>query len=226
MSSTEFLHYAPEDQTAELIDGVLIVHSPPLTVHERLFVFLFRLLGAYVEDRELGEVLGSRTPVVLEEDQAFEPDILFVAHQRLNIVQAKAVMGAPDLVIEILSASTVQYDRGPKLKAYERAGVQELWLVDPYGPAGTEFYRREGAHFVPVMPDGDGILPAAAVPGFAINVAWLWPTDRFIPVRQALVHVGGSCPPVRGDPPGRPYSPTVTVRPVRHFRPAVLERLR
>jgi len=101
------------------------------------------------------------------------------------------------LVIEILpstssgrgSAGTVHYDRGSKFKAYERAGVRELWLIDPYGPAGTEFYRLQGKRFVPVMPDSDGILRSTAVPGFWIDVAWLWPGERFIPVRQALARI-------------------------------------
>ena len=191
MTSEDFFRDAPEDHKAELIDGVMIMHSPPLVIHERLFRFLFRLLAAYVEDHDLGETLGSRTPVELEVDQTFEPDIFFIAKERSDIVRTKGVFGAPDLVIEILSASTVLHDRGAKFKAYERAGVRELWLIDPYGPAGTEFYQLEGTRFVPVMPDGDGILRSVAVPGFWINVAWLRPGERFIPVRQALSAISG-----------------------------------
>jgi Uma2 family endonuclease len=190
MTSEEFFRYAPEGQKAELIDGVMIMHSPPLVTHERLFRFLFRLLASYVEDHDLGEVLGSRTPVELEVDQTIEPDILFIAQERLDIVEEKGVFGTPDLVIEILSASTVSYDRGSKFRAYERAGVRELWLIDPYGPAGTEFYQLQATRFVPVMPDGDGILRSVVVPGFWIDVAWLWPGERFIPVRQALSAIG------------------------------------
>jgi Uma2 family endonuclease len=147
---------------------------------------LFNLLAVYVEEHDLGEVLGSRTPVELDVEQTPEPDILFVAKERLDIIQAKGVFGAPDLVIEILSAGTVGYDRGAKFKAYERAGVRELWLIDPYGPAGTEFYQRRGTRFIPVMPDQDGIVRSVAMPGFWIEVAWLWPGERFIPVQQAL----------------------------------------
>ncbi|HIC88019.1 MAG TPA: Uma2 family endonuclease [Anaerolineae bacterium] len=142
MTSDEFFGYAPEDQKAELIDGVMIVHSPPLVIRGRFFRFLFRLIGDFVEGYDLGEVFGSRTPVVLEEDQTYEPDIFFVARDRIHLVGDKGVLGAPDLIVEILSAGTVHYDRGPKFRAYERAGVRELWLVDPYGPAGTEFYQR------------------------------------------------------------------------------------
>ena len=195
MSSSEFFRYAPEDQKAELIDGVMIVHSPPLDVHERLVIFLLRLLAEYVEQFDLGEVRGSRTPVELAEDQTFEPDILFVAREREEIIQRKGVFGPPDLVIEILSASTASFDRGQKFRVYERAGVRELWLIDPYGPAGTEFYRLEGERFQPVMPDPDGCLRSVAVPGFAIQVEWLWPAGRFIPVMTALREIDSSSDP-------------------------------
>jgi len=190
MTSEEFFRCAPEDQKAELIDGVMIVHSPPLVIHERLQGFLYTLLRTYVEENDLGEVLGSRTPVELEEEHTYEPDILFVSHERADIVQAKGIFGAPDLVIEILSRGTVHYDRGAKFWAYERAGVRELWLIDPYGPAGTEFYQLEGTRFIPVMPDAKGILHSVAAAGFWIDVNWLWPEEHFIPVRQALARIG------------------------------------
>jgi Uma2 family endonuclease len=190
MTSVEFLRYAPEDKKAELIDGVLIVHSPASDIHERLLLFLLRLLAEFVECRNLGQVRGSRTPVVLAEEQAFEPDILFVSRERLDILQQKGVLGAPDFVVEILSASTAAYDRGPKFRAYERAGVKELWLIDPYGPAGTEFYQQQGERLVAVMPDQDGVLKSVAVPGFHIRANWLWRAERFIPVRAALREMG------------------------------------
>jgi Uma2 family endonuclease len=136
----------------------------------------------------LGEVRGSRTPVVLASDQVYEPDILFVARERAGLITERGVMGAPDLVVEILSRATVACDRGPKLRGYERAGVREVWLIDPYGPAGTEFYRLEGGRFVAVQVEGE-VLGSVAIPGFALRVEWLWPERRFIPVREALAWV-------------------------------------
>jgi len=188
MTAEEFLELAPEDRKAELIDGVMIMPSPALDIHERLFGFLFRLISEYVELHDLGEVRGSRTPVVLAPDQVYEPDILFVARERAHRITERGVMGAPDLVVEILSRGTLAYDRGPKLQGYERAGVPEVWLIDPYGPAGTEFYRLEGNRLTPIPVEG-GILRSRALPGFAMPVEWLWPEGKFIPIREALAWI-------------------------------------
>jgi Uma2 family endonuclease len=189
MTAEEFFRDAPEDRKAELIDGVMIVPSPATTTHERLQGFLFALLRGYAEEHDLGEVLGSRTAVALAEDQAPEPDILFVAKERLAILQEKGVIGAPDLVVEILSASTQRYDRGPKFRAYAHAGVRELWLIDPYGPEGTEFFQRREQELVQMKPDAQGIFRSVALPGFWIEVQWLWPRTKFISVRRALAAI-------------------------------------
>jgi len=187
MTADEFFKYGPEDRKAELIDGVMIVPSPPSIRHEQLQIFLLRLIKEFAEQHDLGEVLGSRTAVQLADDQAPEPDILFISKERANIITDRGVFGAPDLVIEVLSATTAAHDRGPKFRAYERAGVRELWLIDPYGPAGTEYYQRQGAGLRPLMPDADGLVHSLALPGFKLHTAWLWPAERFISIRDALI---------------------------------------
>jgi Uma2 family endonuclease len=88
-------------------------------------------------------------------------------------------------VIEVISGSTASYDRGPKFRAYERAGVREVWLIEPYGPAGTEFYQRQNEVLLPRMPNAGGVVQSTSLPGFKLNTAWLWPAQNFIPVRDA-----------------------------------------
>lgn len=192
MNADEFLLYTSNDRKIELIQGVLWVHTPPLDIHERVNLFLLRLLGEYVEQHDLGHVRGSRTAVRLSSANVFEPDVLFIANEREHLIQERGVMGASDLVVEILSASTAQHDRGAKFDGYERAGVRELWLVDPYGPAGTEFFQRQEDTLRPVMPDPAGWLDSVALPGFRLQTRWLWPQEKFIPVRQALAEMEAS----------------------------------
>lgn len=191
ISADDFLRDAPEDRKAELIDGILIVPSPPLTIHERLQRFLLLLLQSYAEERDWGEAFSSRTAVALAEDQVPEPDILFVRKERRHIIQERGVSGAPGFVIEILSASTLRNDRGPKFRAYEWAGVRDLWLIDPYGPEGTQFFQWQDGRYREIAPNEQHIVAASAVPGFWIDVRWLWPESDFIPLRQALAALLG-----------------------------------
>ena len=60
-----------------------------------------------------------------------QPDLLFVSNRRRGIIREKQMLGAPDLVVEILSPSTAHRDRGIKLDLYARRGVRQYWIVDP-----------------------------------------------------------------------------------------------
>ncbi|HEY0781309.1 MAG TPA: Uma2 family endonuclease [Thermoanaerobaculia bacterium] len=186
ITSEDFFARATDRPQTELIDGIVIAVPPPVDVHERLRIFLLCLLGEHVESCDLGEVRGSRTAVRLADDQTYEPDLLFISRDRLSILQESGVFGAPDLVVEILSASTASYDRGPKLRTYDRSGVREVWLIDPYGPTGSEFHLRQDLGLRPVMP-ADGTLISPVLGGFRLRTEWLWPTGKFIAVREALL---------------------------------------
>ena len=98
MTAADFFRRAPEDRKAELIDGVMIMPSPPSDTHERLVGFLFTLLRMFTEERNLGEVRGSHTAVKLADDQAPEPDVLLVAREREHLITDEGVFGPPDLV--------------------------------------------------------------------------------------------------------------------------------
>ncbi len=182
---------APDDRKAELIEGVMRMPSPALEAHERLFGFLVTILDVFVSHRRLGRVLGSRYAVHISETETYEPDILFVRSDRLHLITQRKLAGAPDLVVEILSAGTAGYDRGVKRLNYEEGGVQELWLIDPYGPAGTQFYQRREGRLIEVAPR-DGILEAVAIPGLRLRVSWLWPdeADEFPDRVEVLQELG------------------------------------
>jgi len=69
--------------------------------------------------------------VLFAEGDYLEPDVLFVSAARAGILSERGVEGAPDLVIEVVSPSTAERDRGIKLERYRRYGVPEYWIVDP-----------------------------------------------------------------------------------------------
>ena len=119
-----------EGQWLELVDGVIVEKQPVTQLdHELCSAWLYQVIGPYVKKRGLGLMLGSRIMVRADGFGGRMPDLLFVRRERLNIVQQKAVYGAPDLVIEIVSPG----DRPSDLRAleadYARLGVPELVFI-------------------------------------------------------------------------------------------------
>ena len=122
----------PDDgKRYEAIGGELHV-SPPLTLtHQAVSGRLFRALWDLLVEPGLGELFAAPVGVeFIRTEEGVQPDLAFVATERLVILTEDAIQGAPDLVIEILSPSTARRDRTVKLDLYRRQGVPEYWIVD------------------------------------------------------------------------------------------------
>ena len=118
-----------EDLRCEFLDGVLIVHSPASFEHEERISFLTILIGNFVAGRRLGRVSGSNT-VLQFGDRRLCPDLSFLKTEHEDRIQEGVVVGPADLVIELLSQSTRDYDLREKRAAYRAGGVPEIWLLD------------------------------------------------------------------------------------------------
>jgi Uma2 family endonuclease len=162
----------PEDRCYEVIEGELLVTPAPNIIHQRISRRLFVRLVAFVESQGAGEVLAAPTDVILSEHNVVQPDILFVARNRLEIMDpVGGVRGAPDLVIEILSPGTASRDQVVKRKLYAKYGVREYWVVDPAARAVEILAEApEGLETRRVFA-GAAILTSPLLPGFEFPVA-------------------------------------------------------
>jgi Uma2 family endonuclease len=120
------------NRPAELVYGVVREPPAPLYGHQKVVGQLFHLLKTHVETNNLGEVCVSPIDVVLDEAAALvvQPDVIFVAKERTSIIR-NHIAGAPDIVVEVLSAGTEHRDRTIKLAWYRRYGVRECWIANP-----------------------------------------------------------------------------------------------
>jgi len=121
----------PEDRRYEIVDGDLYMVPAPIPYHQKVSRNLEFQLHQYVKEHDLGETLQAPCDVLLSETDVVQPDILYIAKERLSIIKETNIQGAPDLVVEILSSASERRDRGAKQKLYARAGVTEYWIVDP-----------------------------------------------------------------------------------------------
>jgi len=133
MTIEEWNRLPDDGNRYELIDGELLVSPAPKTNHQRVSRRLVTLLDSFVTSRRLGEVFHAAFDVYLESESqtCVEPDIVFVANQRLHLIADEGLRGVPDLVVEILSESTRRVDLSDKLELYRRTGVPEYWVADP-----------------------------------------------------------------------------------------------
>ena len=125
----EVLALPDDGQRHELFDGELVVTPSPRYRHQEVLAELLFALGTYTRATKVGKLLPSPADLPLRGGQVAQPDLFVLAH--IKFAQDWSDAPVPILAIEIASPSTVRYDRGLKRRAYQKAGVNEYWIVDP-----------------------------------------------------------------------------------------------
>lgn len=126
-----FYEWLNEDKKAEFVNGEIIVHSPALDRHNSAMLLLARLLGIYVDDRQLGFVRAEKALIELTRN-SYEPDVCFFGSEKAALITDDLLYyPAPDFIAEILSKSTEKNDREIKFADYAAHGVAEYWIIDP-----------------------------------------------------------------------------------------------
>jgi Uma2 family endonuclease len=180
MSYEKYLEYtvdASDSRIIEWVDGEVIYYMPPLDIHQNISRFLTILLDAYIEFFDLGVLRYAPLEVKLWPDgPAREPDILFIAQHNRSGLTDKRFEGGPDLVVEIVSTSSVTEDRVYKFTEYERAGVREYWLIDPrpYQQQADFYLLDSEGVYRPAPVDEVGIYHSTVLPDFWLKLNWLW----------------------------------------------------
>ena len=151
----EVFESLPEGTLAEVINNQLVMSPATSSKHQLVSRAIFRQLDAFVLSHHLGEVFYSPIDVYLDEENVFEPDLIYISNERLHILKDN-VCGAPDLVVEVLSPGTEFKDKRDKKAAYEKFGVKEYWIAHPVTKKVIG-YRLEEARFIEI-PSQDGII--------------------------------------------------------------------
>lgn len=121
----------PEGTHIQLIEDNLVMSPAPLDRHQKTLGILSRLIGNFIDEGNLGEIRFAPYDVYLDAKNAFQPDLVFIAKENVHLIQEDGLHGTPDLVLEVLSPSNLNYDMTNKKDVYERNGVKEYWMVDP-----------------------------------------------------------------------------------------------
>lgn len=160
----------PEGAPYQLIGGELIMTPSPGRRHQNILLELAFIFKEFLGIKEMGELAIAPRDVYLAPHETYQPDILFIARERIEISAEDKVNGAPDLVVEILSPSTAYYDLKKKYKAYEKYGVKEYWVVDPEDKSIEIFVLAEGKFYLAVQGEGTGEVESPLL-GLSVKLA-------------------------------------------------------
>src|ERR1019366_9451091 len=170
----ELVAEMPEtNQPHELWDGELVRVPAPFFDHQKTVLRLYRRLDDWVSSRNLGEVITSPIDMVLSSHRAVQPDVAFIAKDRLAIIQ-RVIMGPADLVAEVVSLGGRNRDRIEKRDLYEQHGVREYWIIDPE-PETVEVLALVNGRYELVQRSHPGETAASRLlPGFEVAVNYLF----------------------------------------------------
>jgi Uma2 family endonuclease len=160
---------ARTDRLCELVDGIL-VEKVMSSFESRLAMILGYLLESFLEDHDLGIVLGADGLLKLVPTIIRAPDVTFIRWERFQDREfpAEAIWAIGlDLAVEVLSPGNTEAEMRRKVREYFQAGARRVWLVDP--PSRTAKMYTSPRRFTVI--DEDGCLDAGdLLPGFELRL--------------------------------------------------------
>jgi Uma2 family endonuclease len=167
----EFERLPDDGWRCELVRGKVVREPPAGFEHGRLAMRIGLLLGRFVEENNLGEVLASETGFVLFEEPPTvrAPDAAFVAEGRVP-TPAPPGFGrlAPDLAVEVVSPSNTLAEIHSKVMDYLNAGSRRVWVVDSSTRSITVYRSRKEIRLLTGDDEVDG---EDVLPGFRVGLA-------------------------------------------------------
>ena len=164
-------YYRLEDgQRHEVIDGNLLMSPAPDTWHQNWLNDINIFLSQFVKQRSLGQIFIAPVDVVLDPENTVQPDIIFVSAANAGIIQRPAIFGTPELLVELISPSSVRRDRYDKKDLYARFGVKEYWIGDPANKSLEILTLKEGRYDLHCAAEVQGKLTSLVLAGLEFDL--------------------------------------------------------
>ena len=159
----------------QLINGDLIMSPSPTPYHQLLSKRIFKVIDAFLEKHNLeGTFLYAPLDIYFDEENIFQPDLVYILGQPESELAKNRISVAPDLIIEILSPSTAYYDLWHKKDFYERYGVKEYLIIDPLSKNAEIHVLKDGQFVLQQKEQQNGSINLNTLPGLQIDLQKLF----------------------------------------------------
>jgi Uma2 family endonuclease len=171
----DFIAIEDEDDLRELVDGELLEIEVPTDLHEHITAMLVVFIGSWMRERKAGWIRTSGYKIRISKKRGFMPDVQLYRHDNPAKRKMKGLEeGRPDLVVEVMSPSSVRFDRIRKLGGYASIGVPEYWLIHPQHQTLERLILRDGKYIIDTALEGDAVFTPDTFEGLSIPLQELW----------------------------------------------------
>ena len=172
----------PEDERWEIIDGVPYMQAAPSPTHQLISGELYRQFANYLQGKPCKAYPAPFCVRLIKGDEKQNEDIKKVVEPDITIVcdeskiDEKGCNGTPDLIIEVISPSSIKHDRVTKFNKYEKAGVGEYWIVEPEGQIVSVFLLQSNNRYGrPEIYTEDEKITVSIFPNFIVDLSEVFP---------------------------------------------------
>lgn len=181
-----FYEEMSEEQKAEFINGEVIVQTPAKKRHTTVSRNLLTLLNTYVSRHSEGYVGYEKVLVTLTRND-YEPDLVYFGLEKARSLTPDQVkFPAPDFVVEVLSPSTEDRDRGVKFLDYAAHGVAEYWIIDPQTERIEQYVLEDEVYQLRIKTDS-GIVRSTVIEGLVLPVRAIFDEAEMLKALQAIL---------------------------------------
>jgi len=165
------------EERIELIKGRIFKMSPaPGSAHQEIsgnIYFAFKLYLLKKPCKVFSAPFDVRLPRKSKNNQdlitVVQPDICVICDP--SKIDERGCLGAPDIVVEILSPGNNKTELQNKYEVYEESGVQEYWIVSPQDKTFFRYtLNSEGAYFPSKLLTFESEVTTPILPGFVLNL--------------------------------------------------------
>jgi Uma2 family endonuclease len=175
--SADIETYFPQDLkvSVQIIQNQLFIMASPNFNHQEISMELSSVMHVFCKAHKVGKIVTAPLDVQFDEDNLFQPDIIFIAVSRYHIIENKKIQEAPNLVVEIWSPSNQKKEREMKHKTYENQGVTEYWQIFPKKrEVKVEILNEEGKYKLFSEAKKTGKVQSKVLNGFEIEIQTLF----------------------------------------------------
>jgi Uma2 family endonuclease len=159
----------------QLINYDLIMSPSPNPDHQTISFRFALTLGTFLESRnDNGFVASAPCDVKFDDGNVLQPDLLYISEERKADIVKERIIGAPDLVVEILSPSNAYYDLRQKKDIYEKYGVKEYIIIDPVQMNADLYALKDGSYYLHQKAQKNESLNSLILPGLSFDLSRLF----------------------------------------------------